>query len=414
MINHRGVGGESGVDSVMSKWTTNPLASLCIVFGDGDWIESKDQSPDGVRLVQTGNVGEGEFKDRAEKARFVSQETFTRLRCTEIFAGDCLISRLPDPAGRACLIPETGERMITSVDCTIVRFNLSKLLPEFFVYYSQAGDYLAAVEREATGTTRKRISRTRLGQIQIPLAPIPEQRRIVAILDEAFEAIATAKANAERNLRNAREVFHGLLCKVFSEAGEGWSVGHVGTVANCCLGKMLDKAKNKGDPKPYLRNMNVRWFEFDLSDVQEMRFTADEHERYSVCRGDVVICEGGYPGRAAIWESNEPIFIQKALHRVRFKEPILGRWFLYYLYSQEVSGALRQYFTGTGIQHFTGAALARLSLPLAPSTVTAALVDRFDTLAEEVTRLEEIYRKKLAALDELKKSLLHRAFSGQL
>ena len=101
-----------------------------------------------------------------------------------------------------------------------------------------------------------------------------------------------------------------------------------------------------------------------------------------------MICEGGYPGRAAIWEDAEPIFIQKALNRVRFTEAILGRWFLYFLYSQETSGALRQHFTGTGIQHFTGAALARLPMPVAPNAVTNKLVEHCDALAEEVARLE--------------------------
>jgi type I restriction enzyme S subunit len=225
----------------MAKWKTSPLAAVCTVFGDGDWIESKDQSQEGVRLVQTGNVGEGEFKDRAEKARFISQDTFTRLRCTEIFAGDCLISRLPDPVGRACLLPERGERMITAVDCTIVRFHQSKLLPEFFAYYSQSGDYLAAVEREATGTTRKRISRARLGQIPVPLAPIPEQRRIVAILDEAFEGIATAKGNAEKNLQNAGGVFESELNAIFAKKGEGWLETTLGEIGKVCMCKRIFK-----------------------------------------------------------------------------------------------------------------------------------------------------------------------------
>src|ERR1017187_6267584 len=71
------------------KWQTKPLGEVCEVFADGDWVESKDQSPEGIRLIQTGNVGEGVFKDRAEKARYISEATFTRLRCTEIFEGDC-------------------------------------------------------------------------------------------------------------------------------------------------------------------------------------------------------------------------------------------------------------------------------------------------------------------------------------
>lgn len=163
-------------------WQTTPLAELCEVFGDGDWIESKDQSADGVRLIQTGNVGEGVFKDRGEKARYISEETFKRLRCTEIFAGDCLISRLPDPAGRSCILPETGRRMITAVDCTIVRFKANQALPAFFNYYTQSRDYLSTVDGETTGTTRKRISRSKLAEVAIPVPPLTEQQRIVTVL----------------------------------------------------------------------------------------------------------------------------------------------------------------------------------------------------------------------------------------
>ena len=199
-----------------SGWPTRMLADVCDVFADGDWVESKDQSPEGIRLIQTGNVGEGVFKDRGEKARYISEATFKRLRCTEIFRGDCLISRLPDPVGRSCILPDTGERMITAVDCTIVRFNSKELLPEFFNFFSQSPDYLRAVDAETTGTTRKRISRGRLGQVEIPVPPLPVQQRIVGILHEAFKGIATAKANAQRKLDALEALKKSLLHQGFT------------------------------------------------------------------------------------------------------------------------------------------------------------------------------------------------------
>ena len=205
-----------------SSWKKEPLGELCEVFADGDWVESKDQSSDGIRLIQTGNVGEGAFKDRADKARYISEATFSRLRCTEITEGDCLISRLPDPVGRSCILPDVGERMITAVDCTIVRFKLKEIQPEFFNFYSQSNDYLEAIAKECSGATRNRISRSNLGLIAIPLPPLPEQRRIVGILDEAFAGLATAKANAEKNLQNARALFESRLQSVFTQRGEGW------------------------------------------------------------------------------------------------------------------------------------------------------------------------------------------------
>jgi type I restriction enzyme S subunit len=398
----------------MKRWQSKQLGDLCEVFADGDWVESKDQSSEGIRLIQTGNVGEGIFKDRAEKARYISEATFKRLRCTEIVEGDCLISRLPDPVGRSCILPDTGERMITAVDCTIVRFNPKQLLPEFFNFYSQSLHYLKTVDSATTGTTRNRISRNNLGLIPVPVPPLHEQKRIVAILDEAFEGIGTAVANAEKNLANARELFDSYLNSVFTQKGEGWVEKSVGEMADHSLGKMLDKQKNRGSLKPYLRNLNVRWFEFDLSDMLEMRFEDDEHDRYTAIKGDVLICEGGYPGRAAIWQGDKPIYFQKAIHRVRFREDQHNKWFLYFLYMADANNELRKHFTGTGIQHFTGQSLHEFRVPVPPMPIVRKHVERFDYLFDQIKSLEAIYRQKLADLAELKQAILQKAFAGEL
>ena len=158
----------------------------------------------------------------------------------------------------------------------------------------------------------------------------------------------------------------------------GWQTKKVSEIAKHSLGKMLDKAKNKGEPKPYLRNLNVRWFDFDLSDVLEMRFLPEEAARYTAVKGDVLICEGGYPGRAAIWEQDEPIYFQKALHRVRFHEPERNKWFLYYLLSKDLDGSLKSHFNGAGIQHFTGEALAQFEVPLPPLPEQQRIVGLLD------------------------------------
>lgn len=146
----------------------------------------------------------------------------------------------------------------------------------------------------------------------------------------------------------------------------GWPNKKISEIATHSLGKMLDKARNTGEFHPYLRNLNVRWFDFDLSDVLEMRFRPEEKARYTIIKGDLVICEGGYPGRAAIWDKEEPIHFQKALHRVRFNEPERAKWCLYYLQFRDLSGTLKQHFNGAGIQHFTGEALAKFTLPIPP------------------------------------------------
>jgi type I restriction enzyme S subunit len=116
-----------------------------------------------------------------------------------------------------------------------------------------------------------------------------------------------------------------------SELPEGWTEQALGSVADCRLGKMLDAEKNQGELRPYLRNTNVQWGTIDLSDVKEMRIIDDERDRYAVLPGDLLVCEGGEPGRCAVWRDDRGVYIQKALHRVR---PLNGtsveylRWFL--------------------------------------------------------------------------------------
>jgi type I restriction enzyme S subunit len=182
------------------EWKAWPLAKLAREIHDGDWIESKDQSPSGIRLVQTGNIGEGLFINKEDNARFVSESTFKRLRCKEIHPGDCLVSRLPDPIGRACLLPDTGSRMITAVDCAIIRFRLDKIVPHLFIALSQRSEYYREVASLASGSTRKRISRTKLAEVELCLPEMPEQRRIADCLSALDARIAgqSAKLDALR------------------------------------------------------------------------------------------------------------------------------------------------------------------------------------------------------------------------
>src|ERR1019366_3442011 len=194
-----------------------------------------------------------------------------------------------------------------------------KFVPEFLFYFLLAKkDELVA---QATGNAQPNIAQIKIKNPEVPVPPLPEQQRIVGILDEAFAGIATAKATAEKNLQNARALFESHLQSVFAQRGKGWVVWTISEVAKHSLGKMLDRAKNKGKLQPDLRNINVRWFAFDLSDLLQMPFLPEESAKCTAAKGDVLICEGGYPGRAAIWNEDYPIYFQKALHRVRFHAP---------------------------------------------------------------------------------------------
>lgn len=149
-------------------WEQRKLENICEVFTDGDWIESKDQSESGIRLIQTGNIGTTNYLDKENNKKWISEDTFEKLKCKEIFEGDILISRLPEPAGRACIMPNIGAKMITAVDCTIVR-TLKEYDSKYLVQYLSTPLYFKNVNSFLGGGTRQRISRGNLAEISIPV-----------------------------------------------------------------------------------------------------------------------------------------------------------------------------------------------------------------------------------------------------
>ena len=401
-------------------WSIKPLAHLCEAFADGDWVESKDQSPEGIRLVQTGNVGEGVFKDRSEKARYISEETFKRLRCTEIFEGDCLISRLPDPVGRSAIIPSVGERMITAVDCTIVRFDKSQYLPTFFNFYSQSNDYLSTIAKECTGTTRSRISRNNLGLTPIPVPPLPEQHRIVAILDEAFAGIATAKANAEKNLQNARALFESHLQKVFTERGEGWVETTLGEATEGVFtgpfGSLLHKRDYVENGIPLVNPAHITEVGV-LPDFRKTvsKETAHRLTNYIMREGDIVIGRRGEMGRCALvtdiedgWLCGTGSFFIKPSSRCDTS------YLVRFLRSSSCKEQLENIAGGAVMPNLSNTDLSNLQFDLPPIGRQKAIVIGIEALHAQTQHLESLYQQKLTALDDLKKSLLYQAFSGAL
>ena len=188
-----------------------------------------------------------------------------------------------------------------------------------------------------------------------------------------------------------------------------WAWVSVGEVSTSRLGKMLDKAKNKGTERPYLRNINVRWLDFDLSDLLEMRFEDSELSEYELESGDVLICEGGEPGRAAVWDGRaRDIYFQKAIHRVRLDECVDPLFFVYALRCSAQDERLSRYFTGTGISHFTGKSLKAYLFPLPPLAEQHRIVAKVDELMALCDQLEAARQERERGRERLVAATLQR------
>ena len=174
------------------------------IFTDGDWVETKDQDPNGdVRLIQLADIGDGSFLDKS--SRFLTKSKAYELNCTFLNKGDLLVARMPDPLGRCCIFPLDGdEKFITVVDVCTVRPGSSSITPKYLMFAINSPRTRMAIEALKSGSTRKRISRRNFASVQIPLAPRNEQRRIVAKIEELFseldkgvESLETARAQLE-------------------------------------------------------------------------------------------------------------------------------------------------------------------------------------------------------------------------
>ncbi|AUV14572.1 MULTISPECIES: restriction endonuclease subunit S [Aeromonas] len=186
----------------------------------------------------------------------------------------------------------------------------------------------------------------------------------------------------------------------------GWEWVRFSQVAHSRLGKMLDNAKNIGNELPYLRNTNVQWDLIELDDIKQMKIDDNEKDELALRYGDLLICEGGEPGRCAIWKHhNKEMYFQKALHRARPYQGVMAEYLQICLTNDAATGTLEQYFTGATIKHFVGAKLNEYSIPLPPTAVQkliVAKVDELTTLCDQLkSRLQTSQQTQLALAESL-------------
>lgn len=297
----------------------------------------------------------------------------------------------------------------------------SQLQHKFLYYYlSSIVDELNSL---GTGATFKELSGSKLKEVTVPIAPLPEQQRIVGILDKAFDSIAIAKANAEKNLQNARALFESHLQSVFTQCGEGW--------VKTTLEKVLDvqpqngwspPAANHSDSgTPVLTLSSVTGFRFRPDKIKFTSASTDSRRNYWVKNGDFLITRSNTPelvGHVAIASGiSKPTIYPDLIMRMN---PMPDRMMTEFLYYQMRSPALRKEIIGRAqganptMKKISNGAVKTLPIAVPSIATQQAIVETLSALTEKSQRLASVYERKLTALDALKKSLLHMAFTGAL
>jgi len=271
-----------------------------------------------------------------------------------------------------------------------------------------------------TGATFKELSGGKLKEVPAPVPPLPEQKRIVGILDKAFDGIVTAKANAEKNLQNARALFESHLTDVFTKRGEAWVESSLGQVTGGVLtgpfGSLIHKSDYVENEIPLVNPAHITetGIEPDFSKTVSQQ-TAKRLANYIMHQGDIVIGRRGEMGRCAVVTSVEDGWLcGTGSFFIKPSAQCDSRFLVRLLRSAGYRAKLEKLAGGAVMPNLSNASLAGLLISLPSVVRQREIVDELDALAAETQRLESIYQQKLAAVEALKKSLLHRAFSGQL
>lgn len=274
---------------------------------------------------------------------------------------------------------------------------------------------------EGTGATVQGVKLPFIKSLIIPIPPMKEQQRIVSIIDEAFDGIATAKANAEKNLQNARALFESHLQAVFSQWGEGWVDTTLGEV---CQFENGDRGPNYPNRAEYVET-GIPWIntghiqpDGTLSE-SEMNFITKE--KFNTLRsgkirpGDLVYClRGATLGKTALVDPLTVGAVASSLVIIRPGNLLESRFLYYFLTSPHGQGLIKLYDNGAAQPNLGAKSVAKYIISLPKLTEQKLVVQQLDALRTETQRLESIYQQKLTALDELKKSLLDQAFRGEL
>ena len=290
----------------------------------------------------------------------------------------------------------------------------SQIETKFLYYYlSSIVDLLNSL---GTGATFKELSGGKLKEVEFPVPPLAEQQRIVGLLDEAFEGLATAKANAEKNLQNARALFESHLQSVFTQRGPGWVDR---TLDQVCI---VERGSSPRPIKEYFTTEpdGVNWIKigdteeggkYVYSTGQKITPEGAKQSRF-VKEGDFILTNSMSYGRPYIMKTSG--YIHDGWFVLRLNMAIDTDYFYYLLSSPVVQLQFASLASGSVVKNISGDLVKKAVLPIPPLEHQHIIVEKLLALEEETQNLVRLYERKLAALEALKKSLLHQAFTGEL
>lgn len=397
------------------SWPQRPLAEVAD-FCLGKMLDQKKNRGELMPYLANVNVRWGEFDfENLREMRFEHGE----LERYGLKNGDIVMCEGGEP-GRCAIWKDQVPGMM--LQKALHRIRPHDCLDSRFLYYSflRKGKN-SELAGYFTGSTIKHLPREKLALVKVEIPPLPAQRKIAEILSAYDDLIENNQRRIALLEETARLLYREWFVHFRFPGHEhvpltnglpgGWERRPLGEVADLRLGKMLDEKKNRGELRPYLANVNVRWGRFEFDSLREMRFEEHELEKYGLLSGDIVMCEGGEPGRCAIWKDQLPgMMVQKALHRIRPRAGLDFRFLYHCLSFTAKSGRLTGLFTGATIKHLPREKLITVPIVVPPERLVRSFSDYVAPMEEQIGTLEAANRRATQA----RNLLLPRLMNGEI
>ena len=401
-------------------WRVKKLGDVAELSGRIGWrgLTAKEYTKSGPLFLSVHSLNYGDYVDYRD-AFHISHERYDESPEIMLREGDVLICKDGAGIGKLGIVGELPSKATINSSLLLIRSS-GEILPKFLYRYLSSPYFQRIVNSRLNGATTPHLYQRDITEFPVILPPLPEQQRIVGILDEAFDGIATAKVNAEKNLQNARALFESHLQTVFSQRGATW-VESRKPLADLC--ELIVDCEHKTAPTqeegiPSIRTPNIGKGKLLLEGVYRVsENTYKEWTRRAVPRaGDLILAREAPAGNVAVIPDNLPLCLGQRTVLIRPRKEVFDSQFLAMLLLQpQMQRKLLAHSRGATVQHVNMKDIRALNVGTIPAlTEQQSIVSLINHVSTENEKLISIYRRKLAVLDELKRSLLHRAFTGEL
>lgn len=379
------------------SWGKVNLGDLA-TFVNGYPFKPSDWSDEGMEIIRIQNLTKGSAETNYYKGQIPEKY--------KIKNGDILISW----SATLDIFVWAGKDAWLNQHIFKVVFDKKEIDRNFFVYLIKF--ILDDMRKEVHGATMQHITKGKFDALQVPLPPLPIQKRIAEILDAA-DAL---RRKDQELLRKYDELAQAIFIDMFGDPvknEKGWDRIPFAELFDSRLGKMLDAKKQVGGKKfKYLGNSNLQWFRFNLDNLLEMEFADNEIEKFELKKGDILICEGGEVGRCAIWNNDMPnVYFQKAIHRARaISNNITPEYTVMLFWFLAKYGGLNDYVTAATIAHLTGEKLKLIPIPVPPIDLQI----KYRDVVLQLNKQNELFAVSQLHSENIFNSLLQQAFKGEL